>query len=114
MKEKVVLNKGCGKFSLSHEAIIRYVKLLDVKLYIWITKNGYYYSIDSGGKYEVFTNYQIQQINRTDSALIQTVKELGTKVQNYWDSCRLEIEELIPNKIWYIKDNNGKEEIKYL
>lgn len=114
MIDKIVLNKRYGKFNLSHEAIIHYAKLSGIKLYIWVSKEGYIYTTDKKGKDKIFTSYHIHRIKRADQALIQTVEELGTKVDDCWSSSRLEIEELIPNKIWYIEDYSGIEEIKYL
>ena len=111
---KIVLNKCYGKFNLSHEAILLYAKLKNIKLCFWLTKNGFHYTVGAKEDYQIqiFCTHYTNLINRTDNHLIKVVEKLGDKASGI--ESKLEIEELLSDKIWYIKNYSGIEEIKYL
>ena len=111
---KIVLNKCYGKFNLSHKAILLYAKLKNIKLCFWLTKNGFRYTVGAKEDYriQIFCIHYINLINRTDKHLIEVIEKLGNRASGI--GAKLEIEELIPNKIWYIENYSGIEEIKYL
>jgi hypothetical protein len=85
---KIVINDCHGGFSLSDAAIERYVKLADLT----ITDTDKFYSRD---------------IPRDDTALVQTIEELGVLANG--DFARLKIVEVPDDVNWYIGDYGGLE-----
>lgn len=85
---KVVINDCHGGFGLSDAAVERYVELADLT----ITDTDEFYS---------------RNIPRDDTALVQTVEELGALANGSF--ARLKIVE-IPNDVnWYVEEYDGLE-----
>ncbi len=97
---KLVINRCFGGFGLSHKAVMRYAELKGIKLYAFVQKRDGQGCLEYD-KYEPYTNqkgsplihYHTQNdptlksegyfsdddIERTDPALVQAVKELGKR-----------------------------------
>lgn len=127
---KIVINKCFGGFSLSHEAVMRYAEIKGFTLYAFVdgrkddgrldfnTKVPYIGQQDAfiihystkplkNGTYEEDSYFGDRDIERTDSALIQVVEELGDKANGRCASLAI-IE--IPDGIEYqIEEYDGQE-----
>jgi hypothetical protein len=98
---KVVINKCYGGFGLSHEAMLRYAEIKGITVYPDKSEYGFetYYTVPAGQRTPSVDNWHElpieerqrlneqwrserihdSEIDRDDPALIQVVKELGSK-----------------------------------
>jgi hypothetical protein len=106
---KIVINNDWGGFSISEKAVWRYAELKDIKL---VARNGermygpdfYVDGIEDDEHY--FSYYHLE---RTDTALIQVVEELG-KEANGWCSS-LKVVEIPDDVEWEIHEYDGWESV---
>jgi hypothetical protein len=131
--KKVVINACYGGFSLSHEAVIRYLDIKGITVYpeqgtdywkfwtYWLVKpedrneikageDFYDLTIEDRRLYNIAMSNQTfyeRDIERHDPALVQTVEELGERADG--DHAQLKIVE-IPHDVQYqIEDYDGNE-----
>lgn len=103
----VVVNKCFGGFGLSERAIMRYAELKGINLVKLTDKHGSNFYVDGQHDDEhFFSEYDIE---RTDTALVETVKELG-KLAN-GDCAELTVTEVPDGVDWYIDEYDGIESI---
>jgi hypothetical protein len=129
---KIVINTCYGNFSLSHEAILAYCKLLELP--VWPEKEEEFWSywtvppetrvkqISIDAFYElpqaeraVYNAVYIEQtldyndIDRDDPVLIQVVEELGVLANGHYT--KLKVVEIPDDVAWTIENTAGKEHI---
>lgn len=117
---ELVLNGGFGGFGLSHKGIVRYCELKGIPLYIEertfgeddesFVRTSYYLESPSEDKNAYRETFSVYDIDRSDSALAQTVKELGDEVDD--DFSRLYIHELAIGTHYRIREYDGIESIE--
>ena len=123
---KIVINKCYGGFSLSHKAIMRYAELKGITLYPEIDEITIRVAKELGNSPPTFDNaYMVHyhtkedmheenywsdyDIDRTDTALIQVVEELGEDANG---SCaNLQIIEIPDGVNWELDEYDGLESI---
>ena len=129
---KIVINRCYGGFGLSHEGMMRYAELKGMTLYPEPGQYGttIYWTVpkeerleDHDAKWETLALEQKKAINaemarctlyaneikRDDSALVQTVEELGEKADD--DYAELKIVEIPDDVEWELNEYDGIEHI---
>ena len=114
-KMKVVINNCPGEFSLSDEAVQRYVRAKGITLYahtercetVFSTKHKSKRTHKEDGIWLPKTD-----IPRNDDILIDIIQTMGKKAETIFSS--LVIKDVENNKNWIIIEHDGKEEIVYL
>jgi len=106
MAQQIVINRCYGGFGLSHEAVMRYAELKGINL-VFQKKDVFdlvHYYKDEIKQENYFSD---RDIERTDSALVQVVQEMGDKASG--PHSRLGVVE-IPDGIDYtIEEYDGSE-----
>jgi hypothetical protein len=108
MAQSIVINVGTGGFGLSLQAIKRYAELKDIELYFEDDEqDSEFYSAYTEPKEERTDDedsfFDVCDIKRDDPALVQTVKELGSKANPSYS--RLKIVEIPDGVDWEIYEN---------
>lgn len=94
---KVVINAEHGGFGLSKEAQELYASKKGIELGEW------------KGVYDYYTNLSVHDIERTDPALVEVVKELGKKANSRFSSLKVVA---LPKDVgdnWSIHEYDGLE-----
>lgn len=104
---KIVINGDYGGFGLSHEGVLRYAELKGLNLIAVnreksIVDYDYYLNEISDDNY-----FWVREIDRNDPALVQTVEELGEKVNDTYSS--LKVVEIPDDVHWHINEYDGDE-----
>ena len=121
---KIIINNCHGGFSLSNEAIDRYIELKGLKLYkefddTWRINS--YYTVPVDEYYQVHKkdkklgdysasnalNWDYHKIERNDPILIQVVEELGKKADGKFG--QLKIVDIPDYVEWQIEEYGGME-----
>jgi len=133
---KIVINRCYGGYGLSHKAVIEYAKLVDIKLYAYISDGEITASSDKN-KYRLFVGgkrdgwavihyvkrklkdgediddvgdndyFSEGDIPRNDLYLVKVVEELGVKANGNY--AKLKIVEIPDNVEWQIEKYDGME-----
>jgi hypothetical protein len=101
---KIVINNRHGGFSLSHEAIIKYLELKGIKFEFKKSISGWAndeYHLEDGSR---FWN---RDILRNDPALVQVVEEMGEEANG--DFAHLKVVEIPDDVEWTIDEYDGLE-----
>ena len=130
---KIVINDTFGGFGLSYEGVMKYAELKNIKLYAFVDGRNEVGNLDfhapkipydgtgdafivhysqkplKDGKYEEDSYFSERDIERTDPALIKTVKLLGKKANGRCAS--LKIIEIPDNVEWQVEEYDGLEHI---
>lgn len=109
---KIVINSDFGGFSLSDEAMERYLELKDIKWVKEETKygstlyyhHGYVEGVDEGKV--LISEYDF---DRSEPILIRVVEELGERANGTYAS--LKVVEIPDDVKWHIADYDGREHI---
>ena len=130
---KIVYNDCLGGFGLSYRGVMRYAEIKGVKLFAFTDKrdeNGiiqlgdakirlaspeeaddafpvYYYTSDAPSDRNAFN---VNDIDRTDPALVQVVEELGDEANGM--CAKLHIAELPSRALYRIDRYDGRESVK--
>lgn len=105
---KVVINRCHGGFGLSHEGVLRYAEIKGMNLVVEEKEssfNRYDYYIDEVKKENFWYDSMIE--DRSDSALVQVVEELGEKA-NGW-AAELAVVDIPDDVEWYVEEYDGIE-----
>jgi len=107
---KVVINRCFGGFGLSHDAVLRYAELKDMKLVVEEKESSfskYAYYVDRKSDDTYWYDGMIE--DRSDPALVQVVEELGDKASGW--AAKLTVVEIPDNISWYIHEYDGMERV---
>lgn len=107
---KVVINRCFGGFGLSHEAVLRYAEIKGMNLVVEEKEssfNRYNYYIDEVKKENFWYDSMIE--DRSDSALVQVVEELGEKANGF--AAELAVVDIPDDVEWYIEEYDGIEHV---
>lgn len=107
---KVVINRCYGGFGLSHEGVMRYAELKGMNLVVEEKEssfNKYDYYVDEVKQKNYWYDNMIE--DRSDSALVQVVEELGEKANGF--AAELAIVEIPDDVEWHIHEYDGLEHV---
>lgn len=115
---KVVVNGCYGGFGLSNAAIVRYAEIKGIELILvpqaqygehdWQYHSEHWEQVGIEDEDERYFSYY--DIARDDSALVQTVEELGAAADG--DYAQLRVVDIPDDVKWYIDDYDGIETVR--
>jgi hypothetical protein len=130
---KVVYNNCYGGFGLSHKAVMRYAELKGMKVYPFVTRDGWYkdhkqpeyvpYVVVPGARDPSIIHYSLKpdwtgtnedywlcyRMERDDPILVQVVEELGEEADGH--CAKLAIEDVPKGMKWKIDEYDGNESV---
>ena len=106
---KIVINTCFGGFGLSEKAMQRYAEIKGWTFKNKVVTDGYSYLVVVDEKGEEFSDYDLES-NRTDTALVQVVEELGKEASGW--AADLCIFELPAGTKYRIDEYDGSESIE--